>query len=147
MSGKRQWINRSQPQTLVIADFLLYFTGAINLLFFGDRAIYLAALCGDGGSCASARLVDLLRLALPVAGVAAAYGIANEQKWAYRLGIAVAAAPLTARVLVSLRYQISPLNFDLISLMFDVALFALLVHPQSRDYQRIWFTGGPRRGP
>jgi hypothetical protein len=27
----------------------------------------------------------------------------------------------------------------LISLVFPVALFALLLHPMSRDYQRIWF--------
>ena len=27
----------------------------------------------------------------------------------------------------------------LISIVFPVALFALLVHPMSRDYQRIWF--------
>jgi hypothetical protein len=28
---------------------------------------------------------------------------------------------------------------DLISLMFEIALVALLLHPQSRDYQRLWF--------
>jgi hypothetical protein len=27
----------------------------------------------------------------------------------------------------------------IISLGFDVALVALLVHPMSREYQRIWF--------
>ena len=27
----------------------------------------------------------------------------------------------------------------LISFVFDVALVLLLVHPMSRDYQRIWF--------
>jgi len=28
---------------------------------------------------------------------------------------------------------------DVIELMFEVALVLLLLHPQSRDYQRIWF--------
>ena len=28
---------------------------------------------------------------------------------------------------------------NLISLLFAIALVALLLHPQSRDYQRIWF--------
>ena len=28
---------------------------------------------------------------------------------------------------------------DLIGLMFEIALVALLLHPQSRDYQRLWF--------
>ena len=27
----------------------------------------------------------------------------------------------------------------LINLMFEIALIALLLHAQSRDYQRIWF--------
>ena len=31
------------------------------------------------------------------------------------------------------------LTGNIIGLMFDIALVALLVHPQSRDYQRIWF--------
>jgi hypothetical protein len=32
------------------------------------------------------------------------------------------------------------LEFPLIlTLLFDGALVALLVHPESRDYQRIWF--------
>ena len=28
---------------------------------------------------------------------------------------------------------------SLLGLMFAIALIALLLHPQSRDYQRIWF--------
>jgi hypothetical protein len=33
----------------------------------------------------------------------------------------------------------SLLSGGLINLLFEVALVALLLHPQSRDYQRIWF--------
>ena len=29
---------------------------------------------------------------------------------------------------------------SLINLMFEIALVALLLHPQSRDYQKIWFS-------
>jgi hypothetical protein len=32
------------------------------------------------------------------------------------------------------------LSRDPIGLMFEIALIALLLHPQSRDYQRIWFS-------
>ena len=28
---------------------------------------------------------------------------------------------------------------NLISIMFQVALVCLLLHPQSREYQRVWF--------
>jgi hypothetical protein len=72
-------------------------------------------------------------------GAAAGYGIANERKWGYRLGVVVAATPLAVLLYVCVRHQVSPLNFDLIPILFNIALFALLVHPQSREYERIWF--------
>ena len=28
---------------------------------------------------------------------------------------------------------------DILSLMFEIALVLLLLHPQSREYERIWF--------
>jgi hypothetical protein len=34
----------------------------------------------------------------------------------------------------------SLLGYSVINLMFEAALVALLLHPQSRDHQRIWFT-------
>ena len=32
------------------------------------------------------------------------------------------------------------IRFDTVGLLLAVALVALLVHPQSREYQRIWFS-------
>ena len=34
----------------------------------------------------------------------------------------------------------SLLGYSTVNLMFEIALVALLLHPQSRDHQRIWFT-------
>ena len=31
------------------------------------------------------------------------------------------------------------MSTKIVNLMFGVALVALLLHPQSREYQRIWF--------
>ena len=112
----RRWWNPAQPQTLQIAMFLLYTNAAfalLNLVLYG----YI--------------LTEVARLF----GVIAAYGIANERKWAYGLGIGVAALPLVLRFLVSG----NPLSGNVLGLMFEIALIALLLHPQSRDYQRIWF--------
>lgn len=125
----RRWVNPTQPQTMQIAVFLLYFTAAIGFLFGLDpqyRVVF-----HDG--------VIPLRLILPLGTVAAGYGIANERRWAYGLGVVVAALPIAVRLYISFRYQISPLSFDVLGLMFEVALLALLLHPQSREYQRIWF--------
>jgi hypothetical protein len=113
----RRWLNPSQPQTLQIAVFLLYFN-AVSLVIFG------------GGS-----YTILEGLGIAAGNVAGGFGIANEQKWGYGLGIGMALVPF----LFSLARYGEFYVFGLISLMFDIALIALLLHPQSRDYQRIWF--------
>jgi hypothetical protein len=120
MSGDRRFVNPAQPQTLQIAVFLLYFDAAFLLL-----AMLL-----------NARL-PLLFLLLAVGQAIAGFGIANERRWAYILGIVVAIFPFILRFWL---YG-DPLTGGggLISLLFEIALVALLVHPQSRDYQRIWF--------
>jgi hypothetical protein len=67
-----------------------------------------------------------------------AYGIANEKKWGYALATTTAVLVV---VLVLGFAGADVLEFPLIlSFMFDVALVALLLHPQSREYQRIWFS-------
>jgi hypothetical protein len=114
---QRRWLNQSQPQTLQIAVFLLY----LNAFF--------TAFYGGLGSP--------LGLLLIAANVGAGFGIANEQKWGYGLGLAVAFLPFVLRVLFAGLDDI--LGRDLINLMFEIALVALLLHPQSREYQRVWF--------
>ncbi len=115
---RRRFVNPAQPQTLVIAVYLLYLQAAF-LLF---------ALLVSG-------TLPLLELAIVAGGVIAAYGISNEFKWAYILGIVMAIAPFVFRFINSG----NPLDAPLLNLMFEIALVALLLHPQSRDYQRIWF--------
>ena len=111
----RRWVNQSQPQTLVIAVFLLYITAGFSLFDMVRFGVFPPLLM------------------LIVAGqVAAGYFIANERKWGYYLGIAMAILPFVFVILYGFHGRI-------ISLMFDIALVALLLHPQSRDYQRIWF--------
>ena len=115
---RRRFLNPAQPQTLVIAVYLLYFHAVFtlfNLLVIG--------------------VFPLLYLASVVGGAVAGYAIANERKWGYVLGIVMAVFPFALRFY----YSGNPLSANLISLMFEIALLALLLHPQSRDYQRIWF--------
>ncbi|MGE0794515.1 MAG: hypothetical protein AB7H43_11870 [Acidimicrobiia bacterium] len=111
----RRWTNPSQPQTLQIAVFLLY----INAFF---------ALLGG--------LLHPLALAAAVGGAAAGFGIANDRRWGYNLGLAMAFLPFVLRLAAGA----SLLGYSLINLMFEIALVALLLHPQSRDHQRIWFS-------
>ncbi|MCU1463899.1 MAG: hypothetical protein JWO37_3974 [Acidimicrobiales bacterium] len=109
-----RWVNPTQPQTLQIAVFLFYFNAVFQLI----------------------GALDLLGLAIAIGFVAAGVGIANEYKWGYLLGVVMAFMPFLLR----LAFFGDPIaGAGVLGLMFDVALVALLLHPQSRDYQRIWF--------
>jgi hypothetical protein len=114
-----RWVNQSQPQTLYGATILCYIDAVFGLLF---GMIAINPLLG---------LVTLIGLA------AGGFGIANEKKWGYT--VAVIAAILQVGMLI-LAFGIDVVGFpQILSLMFDGLLVGLLVHPMSRDYQRIWF--------
>ena len=117
----RIWVNPRQPQTLYIAQLLLYFRGGLALVF--------GLLFGFSFSVFS--------LLFALGNVMAAFGIANERRWGYKLGVTVATLVLVASLLVLIG-NFNRLWGDLIGLMFDIALVALLLHPLSRNYQRYW---------
>jgi Sec-independent protein secretion pathway component TatC len=120
---RRRWLNQSQPQTLVIACFLLYLNAAFALL---------AAL---GTSFAG---VDALVVLVLLLGVVAAYQIANERRWGYYLAIGVAISPFVLRAALNSNH--SPFaGAGVIDLIFEIALLALLLHTESREYQKVWF--------
>ena len=118
----RVWVNPRQPQTLYIAQLLMYFQGGFSLVF---------AMLG-------ARSLTIYSLVIAVGKVMAAFGIANERRWAYKLGVVVAAIPLVLVVLLAVTDTLGWLWADVIGLMFNIALLALLLHPMSRNYQRYW---------
>jgi hypothetical protein len=117
-----RWLNPSLPQTLQIATFLFYINAAFSV-------IYGVAFNPIG-------------LVLTVGSVFAGLGIANELKWGYVLGVAIAVLGLVPFFLLVRRYGLDELfNFNVIlSLIFPVALFLLVIHPESRSYQKIWFS-------
>jgi hypothetical protein len=117
----RRWTNPTQPQTLQIAVYLLYIDAVFSVLFGGfTNPLGLFIIIGAG----------------------AAFGIANEKRWGYWLGVAVAGFSLIpfAYLLVVEGIGIA-LGFNfLFQLIMPLALFGLLLHQQSREYQRIWFS-------
>lgn len=118
----RVWVNRHQPQTLYIAQLLMYFQGGLGLLF---------ALIG-------ARGLTVYSLVIAAGKLAAAYGIANEMRWAYKLGVVIAALPILVLLLLAVTDDVGWLWADPLGLLFDIALLALLLHSHSRSYQRYW---------
>ncbi len=132
----RRWVNPTQPQTLQIAVWLLYLEAAFALLFQSpEQVFYVFPAPG------------LVRLGMTAALAGGAYLIANDRRWGYRLALVAALIPLAARLLlglgISFRYDsigaTSPFAYNPIGLLFEVALVFLLLHPQSREHEKIWF--------
>ena len=114
-----RWVNPSQPQTLYGATILCYIDAVFGVLF---------------GVIATSVLLGLLT----VVGLAAGgFGIANEKKWGY--AVAVGGAVLQVVLLLAVFGIEVFTTLVIISFLFDAALVALLLHPMSREYQRIWF--------
>jgi hypothetical protein len=111
-----RWTNQSLPQTLQIGMFLLYIDAVFGVLYGRIFAFPIGT-------------------ALVVGAAAAGLGIANELRWGWLLGVVVSAISVLFSLLV-----LSSNLFAAIGLMFAVAQLVLLVHPQSRTHQKIWFT-------
>jgi hypothetical protein len=109
-----RWLDRTQPQTLYLATMIMYINAALGVFDL------------IGGA-------DLYVLVIVFGPVAAGWGIANQKKWGYWLGV----------VLTVLALAFTLAHFSgglLITLIFYAALLGLLLHPQSREYRRTWFT-------
>jgi hypothetical protein len=115
MAEPHRWFDSTQPQTLQGAVMLSYVIAAFGVL-----------------SLLSGAYPEVIALGLGAAG----YGVANERRWGYWLGIVLAGL----NVFVALLWVIETgFSLLIVNLMLMVVLFALFVHPQSREYQRIWF--------
>ena len=114
---ERHWFPRHQPQTLQIAVVLLYWSALLGLV--SGLAV------GGAGRYA---------LLLALAEAAGAFGIANERRWGYVLALLAAIIPLVLVIAVA-----GFLGAGILGVLFQVALVALLVHPRSRDYYRLWY--------
>jgi len=120
----------------VISQWLLYFNA-----FWAVLGIF------TGGLMSSALGAVLLVGSLG-ANVYGAYGIANELKVGYQVAIVASFLPFAIRLIVVFQAGaplVRNLGFVLvpggiINAIFVYALVALLLHPQSRDHQKIWFS-------
>ena len=115
-----RWVNPHQPQTLYIGVILCYIDAIFALIF---------------GAAAQSVLVELF-IIVGLAG--GGFGIANEKKWGYAVAVAAAVVQIGALLALFGFHTFTNINV-LLTFGFDAALVALLLHPMSRDYQRIWF--------
>ncbi len=109
-----KWLDRTQPQTLMIATMLLYLNAILGLISGSFLALFPIGLL------------------IIVAQTAGGLGIANDRKLGYWLAVVIAVGSL-ALVLWDFR------AVSFITLIFQIGLVALLLHPQSRSYKKTWF--------
>lgn len=115
-----RWFDKSLPQTLQIATVLLYMNAVLTIIFPASALMLLSA----------------------VAEAVGAFGISNAKRWGYIIAVIGAIFPLAIILIDTLTFGVS--IFSLIfssplTLIFEIALVALLLHPQSREHQKIWF--------
>ena len=144
---RKKWFDRMQPQTLQIATWLLYLNGFFSLVSLFDKTGYLGYMRYRFGF---GLVLGLVVVGLHIAG---GFLMANDRKLGYRLALVAAVAPFLVRFAavrdiatsgfanISLSDYLTarPLGGSIISVLFDGALVALLLHRQSRDHQRIWY--------
>jgi hypothetical protein len=136
----RKWFDRMQPQTMQIATWLLYLNGFFALIGFMDKSDWIGFARVDKGALGS--LIGLVVVASFIAG---GYLMANDRKIGYRLALVAAFSPFALRIWILWSYpRFSAIDKvtgnDTIGFIFEAALCALLLHPQSREHQRLWYS-------
>ncbi len=135
----RKWFDRFQPQTLQIATWLLYLNGLFALVDFAGERGWIGYARVDKGIVGT-----LVGLGIVVAYVAGGFLMANDRKLGYRLALIGAFSPFVLRFWVL--WDVTGISFfdmltgrQAIGFIFDVALCVLLLHPTSREHQRVWY--------
>ena len=118
MARPQRYFDPTQPQTLQIAVFLLYFDAVLLLLrgavFSGLGLVLIGIYAGS------------------------AWGIANSKKLGYQAAVGISCLALALPFIYNSIDVV--VRFATLELMFAIALVALLLHPNSRSYARIWFS-------
>ncbi len=136
----RKWFDRMQPQTMQIATWLLYLNGFFALISFMDKRDWIGYARVDKGAFGS--LIGILVVGSFIGG---GFLMANDRKIGYKLAVVAAFSPFALRIWVLWSYSgYSTLDkitgSDTIGFIFEAALCALLLHPHSREHQRVWYT-------
>ena len=110
-----KWINPHLPQTLLIATYLMYLEAVFSILF------------------GSVRFWGFL--IVTVGFIAGALGVSNERRSGYYVAVATSVLniAITTWLLLTSGFGV------IFALAISIAILALLLNHQSRQYQRIWF--------
>lgn len=133
---RRRWIDRNQPQTLAIATWLLYIEGAFAIVGWIDRSdLY--------GAWSRTHAAGIIALVAALSFVVGPFLMANGKRLGWWLSVGAAASPWVLRIIFRLEFPVVTLRWvitqnDTIGFLFEAALLALVLHPQSREHERRW---------
>ncbi len=133
-----------QPQTLQIATMLAYFECFFSAVAILDGGGYLGFLARRSAFWLLVSIASTAALAL--GGLL----MANGRRIGWQVLVAASLSPFILRIATMSilgASSASPIDWiiarpaggSVLTVIFDAALVALLLHPQSRAHQRIWF--------
>ncbi|MCB1255871.1 MAG: hypothetical protein KDB26_02115 [Microthrixaceae bacterium] len=136
---QRRYYNPHLPQTLVIAQILLYMNAV-----FGALDVLQVSLDTRVSYSGVGKLILIASVAAQVFG---AYGVANERKVGYQIAVLASFMPLIGRIIsviqvgasISGNLRFILLGGSILNVLFEYALIALLLHPMSANHQKVWF--------
>jgi hypothetical protein len=123
-------MNAAMPRGLYWAQVGLYLWAAYDVVWTG-----IAVWAGDatGATMMESVLFALIRSL-------AAYGVSNEGKWGYWLGLIVCTITTIPALNTLVHEPSSLLHPDfLLLLVLPISVFFGLLDASSRDYERTWF--------
>ena len=123
-----------------IATWLLYLNGFFALISFMDNRDWIGYARVDKGAFGT--LIGILVVGSFIGG---GFLMANDRKIGYKLALVAAFSPFALRIWVLWSYPgfnaIDKFTGnDTIGFIFEAALCGLLLHPQSREHQRLWYS-------
>jgi hypothetical protein len=139
----KRWFDRMQPQTLQIATWLLYLNGFFLLVDVIDKSDYLGYYRMQYGWGV------VLGVAAVLLHAGGGWLMANDRKLGWKLAVAASFCPFVLRYLAYTDIErLTSSSFGLyrkltggstLNTIFEIALCALLLHPHSRNHQKIWY--------
>lgn len=132
----KRWFDRMQPQTLQIATWLLYLNGLFLFIDITDMSGVLGYYRWRYGVVGV-----IIGVATVAAHVGGAWLMANDRRLGWKLAVVGAFAPFALRIFAytgaGLLDRIT--GGSTLNALFEAALCALLLHPHSRQHQKVWY--------
>lgn len=130
MGNDLKIIDSAQPTPLVGAAVLSYISAVFAILSLFSNGFFFSL------SNAEVIALELFTFFVPLGQGICALGFSNDKQVAYKFAIALAILQLALLIWLEIY---AGFDIQILNLIFDIILVALLLHPSSRQYASTWF--------